>query len=204
MKLRECFESAVKDEKKGKKHKGILIVKLDGKKAEEYIEKAKVNLELCEVYKQKGFDYKISEEWFYTLYYCALAILSKFGVESRSQRCTAGFLRYVKSKGLIDYDNEFIDRITVYKEKEGISDVDKRESARYDSSIKSKEIERERLLGLAIVFKLEILPKYVFRNSKPAIFGVKVLGGKLKSRVPVINEQGEEISRIKLLSMKNK
>ena len=143
MKIKECFESAVKDEKKGKKHKGLLLVKQDDKKAEEYVNKAKINLGLCELYKIKGFDYKIPEEWFYTLYYCALAILSKFGVESRSQRCTAEFLRYVKDKGLVDYNDEFIDRITVYKEKDEKSDVDKRESARYGSSVKSKEIESQ-------------------------------------------------------------
>jgi len=143
MKLKECFKSAIKDEKKDRKHKGLLIVKPDNKKAEEYVNKAKINLELCGLYKIKGFDYKIPEEWFYTLYYCALAILSKFGVESRSQRCTAEFLRYIKDKNLIDYDDEFIDRITVYKEKDEKSDVDKRENARYDSSVKSREIESQ-------------------------------------------------------------
>ena len=139
--VRDCFISALKDEKKGKKHKGLLIIKPDNKTAENYIQKAKLNLELCDFYEQKGFDYKIPEEWFYTLYYCALAILSKFGIESRSQKCTAYFLRYAKDNKLIDYDDEFIDRITVYREKEEKSDVDERENARYSSSITSKEIE---------------------------------------------------------------
>jgi len=140
-KVRECFISALKDEKKDKKHKGLLITKPDNKTAESYIQKAKLNLELCDFYKQKGFDYKIPEEWFYTLYYCALAILSKFGIESRSQKCTAYFLRYAKDNNLIVYDNEFIDRIMVYREKGEKSDVDERENARYSSSITSKEIE---------------------------------------------------------------
>lgn len=48
-----------------------------------------------------------------------------------------------KRHGLIEYDWEFIDRITVYKEKEEISDVDEREKARYGSSIKSKEVENK-------------------------------------------------------------
>jgi len=139
--VEDCFSSAIKDERKGKKHKGLLIAKLNDKVAEEYIKKAKLNLELCDFYKQKGFEYKIPEEWFYTLYYCALAILSKFGVESRSQKCTAYFLRYLKDKGLIDYNNEFIDRIMVYRDKKEFSDVDEREKARYSSLIKSKEIE---------------------------------------------------------------
>jgi len=85
-------------------------------------------------------DYKIPEEWFYSQYYCALAILIKFGVESRSQKCTALFLRYVKDKGLIDYDDKFIDRIMVYNEKEEKTDVDEREDARYGSAVQSEEI----------------------------------------------------------------
>lgn len=138
--VRDCFISAIKDEKKGKKHKGLLIIQPDDKKAKDYLNKARVNLELCDFYKEKGYDYKIPEEWFYTLYYCALAILSKFGIESRSQKCTATFLRFAKDNGLIEYDDEFIDRITVYRSKEEKSDVDERETARYNSSIKSEEV----------------------------------------------------------------
>lgn len=139
-KVCECFSSAKKDEEKRKKHKGLLLVGKDDKKAEEYIQKAKTNLGICDLYKKQRLDYKIPEEWFYTMYYCALAILMKFGVESRSQKCTALFLRYVKDKGLIDYDDEFIDRIMVYKEKEEETDVDEREKARYGSSVHSEEI----------------------------------------------------------------
>lgn len=139
-KIKECFESAKRDEERGKKHKGLIIVERDDKKAEEYILKARTNLETCELYKERRLDYKIPEEWFYTMYYCALAILARFGVESRSQRCTAAFLRFVKDKGIIEYDDEFIDRITVYSEKESKSDVDEREAARYGSSVRSEEI----------------------------------------------------------------
>ncbi len=139
--IKDCFELAMKDEKKGKKHKGLLIVKPNDKTAKEYIEKAKINLGLCDIYREKGFDYKIPEEWFYTLYYCALAILSKFGIESRSQKCTAYFLKYVKENNLIEYDDEFIERIIVYGSKEEKSDVDVRENSRYGSGTKSKEIE---------------------------------------------------------------
>ena len=140
-KVNECFSNAKNDEEKGKKHKGLLFVGKDDNKAKEYIKKAKENLELCELLKEKRFDYKIPEEWFYTLYYCAMAILTKFGVESRSQRCTALFLRYIKNKGLIEYDDDFIDRITVYSEKEEKSDVDEREKARYSPSIQMKDVE---------------------------------------------------------------
>ena len=136
----DCFSSAKKDEEKGNKHKGLLFVGKDDRKAEEYVKKAKTNLEVCDLYKKQRLDYKIPEEWFYTMYYCALAILAKFGVESRSQKCTALFLRDVKDQGLIDYDDEFIDRIMVYKEKKEETSVDERERARYGSSVKSEEI----------------------------------------------------------------
>ena len=136
----ECFSIAKKDEEKGKKHKGLLFIGRNDKEAEEYIKKAKINLGICDLYKKQRLDYKIPEEWFYTMYYCALAILAKFGVESRSQKCTALFLRYIKDKDLIDYEDEFIDRIMVYKEKEEETDVDKREKARYGSSVRSEEI----------------------------------------------------------------
>ena len=112
--VRECFVLALNEEAKGKKHKGLLIIGKNDNKAEEFIQKAKRNLLACEIYKQNDLDFKIPEEWFYTQYYCALAILAKFGIESRSQKCTALFLGYVKDKGLITYDDEFIDRITVY------------------------------------------------------------------------------------------
>lgn len=139
-KVHECFATAEKDEQKGRKHKGLLLVKPDREEAKGFVLKAKKNLELCQFYKEKGFDYKIPEEWFYTLYYCALAILALFGVESRSQRCTALFLRCVKDSHLISYDDEFIDRIMVYKEKEEVSNVDEREKGRYSSLIHMKEV----------------------------------------------------------------
>jgi len=69
---------------------------------------------------------------------------------------------------------------------------------------KRKEIEREKMLGLASIFKLEILSNYVFRNSKPAIFGVKVLAGKLKSQSHLINEQNESVGRTKAIQSESK
>src|SRR4030042_1152176 len=141
--VKNCFKSGIKDSGAGKKHKGLVIKKPDDALAKRYLEKAKKNLELCELYKNNGFEYMIPEAWYYTLYYCALAILSKFGVESRNQRCTASFLKYIKDKGLIDYNEEFISRIMVYADKEEISDVDEREEARYGPYIESEEVSRQ-------------------------------------------------------------
>jgi len=158
-KLYDCFSSAKKDEEKDKKHKGLLFVGEDKKKAEEYIKKAKTNLEICDLFRKNKLDYKIPEEWFYTIYYCALAILARFGIESRSQKCTALFLRYMKDKSLIDYDNEFIDRIMVYKEKGEETDVDEREKSRYGSSVHSEDIIQK------YEFMLELCKKCISQSE---------------------------------------
>ena len=69
---------------------------------------------------------------------------------------------------------------------------------------KQSEVEKKRLMALATICKIKILPQYVFRNSNPAIFGVKVEGGKLKSNVHLINQSGEKVGRIKNIQLENK
>jgi len=67
------------------------------------------------------------------------------------------------------------------------------EDARLWRTNRQAEIEKERMMGLSTICKIEILHKYVFRNLNPAIFGVKVLGGKIKSGMKLINEQDEDV-----------
>ncbi len=62
---------------------------------------------------------------------------------------------------------------------------------------KTNEIKREKILGLATICKLKILPQYVFHNSHPAVFGVAVEAGKLKPNTRLINSDGKEIAKIK-------
>ena len=69
---------------------------------------------------------------------------------------------------------------------------------------KQKEIEKERLMKLTTLCKLEILHQYVFRNTKPAIFGVKVDIGKIISNLSLIDERNEKIGRIKNIQAERK
>lgn len=69
---------------------------------------------------------------------------------------------------------------------------------------KSKEIEKRRLMELATICKLELLPQYIFRNTKPAIFGVKITSGKLISGLKLMNEKGEKVGRVKNIQSENK
>ncbi|MBI2045712.1 translation initiation factor IF-2 [Candidatus Pacearchaeota archaeon] len=69
---------------------------------------------------------------------------------------------------------------------------------------KAKDIEKKRLMGLSTICKLRILHQYVFRSAKPAIFGVRVDGGRLISRLHLIDEQGEKIGEVKNIQSENK
>ncbi|UCD21201.1 MAG: translation initiation factor IF-2 [archaeon] len=59
------------------------------------------------------------------------------------------------------------------------------------------EIEREKLQGLNWPCKLFVMKNCCFRQSKPAIFGVRVEIGLLKPGTIVMNSENEEIAKVK-------
>ena len=69
---------------------------------------------------------------------------------------------------------------------------------------KNREIEKKRMLGLTTICKLNILHQYVFRNTSPAIFGVRVDGGRLIRELHLIDENGEKVGRVKNIQSENK
>ncbi len=71
-------------------------------------------------------------------------------------------------------------------------------------SEKQKEIEKKRMMELTTICKLKILHQYVFRNTKPAIFGVRIEAGKLISGLSLINEKDEKVARVKNIQSENK
>lgn len=66
---------------------------------------------------------------------------------------------------------------------------------------KKNEIEKKKLMQLASVCHVKILPQFVFRNSNPAVFGVRVEGGKLRPGTILIDEQLNEIGHVKNVQM---
>jgi translation initiation factor 5B len=69
---------------------------------------------------------------------------------------------------------------------------------------KANELEKRRLMSLAHLCKLNILHQYLFRNTNPAIFGVKVEAGKLVPGTNLIDETGEEIGKVKNIQSEKK
>jgi len=68
---------------------------------------------------------------------------------------------------------------------------------------KRKEIEKERLLGLSSLVKLKVLHQHVFRNTSPAIFGVRVEAGKVVSGLSLIDASGEKVGKVKNMQSEN-
>ncbi|HEY7508177.1 MAG TPA: translation initiation factor IF-2, partial [Nitrososphaera sp.] len=46
------------------------------------------------------------------------------------------------------------------------------------------------------VCKFQFMKGFVFRRNDPAVFGAEILAGKLKQKIPVINEEGRKIGSI--------
>lgn len=62
---------------------------------------------------------------------------------------------------------------------------------------KQNEIRKQKLTELTSVCKLKILPQFIFRNSNPAVFGVKVEAGKLRPGTHLIDQDNKQIAKVK-------
>ena len=61
---------------------------------------------------------------------------------------------------------------------------------------KREEQKKKELEALLRPGKIKILPGYVFRRSKPAIVGVKVLAGKIQPKYSLINSNNQKVGTI--------
>jgi translation initiation factor 5B len=68
---------------------------------------------------------------------------------------------------------------------------------------KKEELEREKRLELVFPGKLIILPNCVFRVSKPAIVGVRVLAGRIMSGQTLIRADGKSVGKIRSIQSEN-
>ncbi len=67
---------------------------------------------------------------------------------------------------------------------------------------KKKEMEKEELMKIGTIAKLDILHQHIFRNSNPAIFGVRV-HGKITSGTNLIDDEGNAAGKVKAIQMQN-
>ena len=76
----------------------------------------------------------------------------------------------------------------------------------YDEWIEKKkaELERDRRQDYVHPGMIKFLPEYVFRVSHPAVIGVRVLSGRIKTGLRLMKEDGRVIGSIKGIQSENK
>jgi translation initiation factor 5B len=69
---------------------------------------------------------------------------------------------------------------------------------------KKEELEKKRREDYTHPGMMKFLPEYVFRVSHPAVIGVRVLGGRIKVDMRVIDQDGKIVGHIKGMQLENK
>lgn len=107
-KLNWCLRKA---EKECHKHRGLRETKPNLHKVDDHVKKAEHNLEVMECLMAKEFNDWAINASFYAQYHCLLAILQKFGYESRNQECTFAAIEYLIEQGKIGLEKSDLHKI---------------------------------------------------------------------------------------------
>jgi len=62
--------------------------------------------------------------------------------------------------------------------------------------------EKQRFEHVVMPAKIRLLPDCVFRQSNPAVVGVRILGGKLRSDVDLIKTDGKKVGHLKTMQLR--
>ena len=140
-KVKWCLNKAKKELEESDLHRGLVKVEKDSKLAEQHITKAEHNLKAAIYFEKGGFSDWSASAFFYCVYHCFLAILRKFGYESRNQECTIAMIEMLKEEGKIDIDEKFIDtlKITNIEEVQESNVIKLRENFQYGVDLEFKE-----------------------------------------------------------------
>ena len=67
---------------------------------------------------------------------------------------------------------------------------------------RKREMEERKFEQMVMPAKISLLPNCVFRQSNPAVVGIRVLGGKLRSDVNLIDRSGRRIGHLKTMQQR--
>ena len=142
-KVKWCLNKAKSEIEETGLHRGLVKGEFDIGLAEKHIIKAEHNLNAALYFKKVGYGDWSMSAFFYCLYHCLLAILRKYGYESRNQECTLALIELLKEEGKIDIDSEFIDLLKITKTKETSHSVIKmREDFQYGVELDFKKKDK--------------------------------------------------------------
>jgi len=146
-KLDKCFKEG---EKGGERHKGLKKIGINGDLIDEHLKKAGHNLNAVTEFKNIGYSDWSASATFYALYHCLLALLIKFGYQSRNQTCTFTFVEDLINKGKISLKLEELKEIFDKDVTEDLAHsgkiLDIRENMQYSFKTSMEEEEFNKLL----------------------------------------------------------
>lgn len=146
-KLNECFKEG---ERRGERHKGLRKIDVSRELIDKHLAKATHNLNAITEFKNIGYSDWSASAAFYALYHCLLALLIKFGYQSRNQTCTFAFIENLINKGKISLKLEDLKEIFDKDVTENLAHSEKildiRENMQYSFRTFMKEEEFNKLL----------------------------------------------------------
>ena len=165
-KLNWCIKKAEKELKEKDIHRGLVVKEEDRALAARHITKAEHNLKAALDFPKFGYSDWSPSAFFYSLYHCFLAILAKFGYESRNQECSIAAIETLKEKGKINIDSKFIETLKINIDKEEQSAMKTREDFQYGTQLEFKETDEFNHLHNMCNELLEETKKIVFELGK--------------------------------------
>lgn len=133
-KLNKCFKEG---ERGGERHKGLKKIEVSKDDVMGHINKAIHNFHAITTFKETGYSDWSASAAFYSLYHLLLAILAKYGFESRNQSCTFALIEDLIDKGEVSLTKNDIKEIFDKKLKEDLEHsskiLDLRESWQYST-----------------------------------------------------------------------
>jgi len=151
-KVEWCLKKAKKELETSKKHRGLVKVKPNLEEAKKHIAKAEHNFKATLSFERTGFsDWSVSAA-FYTIYHCLLAIIVKFGYESRNQECTVALIEHLRDEGTISLSKEIVEALKSVDSEEmhETNIISLRENFQYGTATTIEDKELEELKNICI------------------------------------------------------
>lgn len=147
-----CLKKALKELKESGKHRGLIKVKSDVELARAHVSKAEHNLKAITDFKSIGYSDWSASAAFYSIYQCFMAIITKYGYESRNQDCTFALIHQLIDDGKVDLNKIDIDSVSELKPEDKQAEpsiIDVRETYQYGVSLSIKDDLWRKLLDTA-------------------------------------------------------
>jgi|SRR3989338_5883686 len=149
-KLDWCLRKGEKEMKEEGKHRGLILIAPDKKRALDHINKAEHNLKGAIEFYKLGYSDWSASAFFYSNYQCFLAIASKFGYSSGNQECTFALIETLIEENKISFDKKLLEKVaSIEVPREESTSVEIREEYQYGIKTSINEDLYNELLELS-------------------------------------------------------